>query len=171
MLRGTDETRPIDFAFDGSVHMVGERERFVFAYRRYSWEGTARWTSIPSTWLIATHSILTGYTVRGVGVTRAGNAADGYRYGGWIGTTTAGGGAELGVELETVEPIRYDATSMCYQPAAGRLVLHGAVDVEIRCAAGPSCAMPTWTRAGVPMGPITLPSWSYFMSMNCDAGS
>lgn len=169
-VRGTDETQPVDLAFDGSVRLAGTSRRSGFECGEYSWEGTTRWTSAPTTWLSGPTRVLQGRTVRGIGASRSGNGVDGYRYGGWIGTTTPDGGAELGAELETVEPIRYDATSTCRQPVAGRLVLHGAVDVDIRYVAGPSCAMPTWTRAGVAMGSIDLVQWRYYYFPTCAAG-
>ncbi len=171
-LRGTNGGESVDLAIDGTVHLIGvrERARSLIEWVQYSWEGTARWTSGSSTLLFGTGAILTGRTVRGVGVSRS-VTADGQRYEGWIGTTTPDGGAELGVEWETVEPIRAP-TSTCSEPTAGRLVLHGAVDAEIRFAPGDSCAPPTWTRAGVPMGTIRLPTWGHvFSAGTCGSGS
>lgn len=157
-LQGNDGTEAVSLGFDGTAHMSSERGR-----SEYGWDGTSRWTEVPSSWLPSTRTILLGRTVRGVSVTRAGTDAAGYTYDGWVGTTdpSRDGGTEVGALFETLEPVRFDAIPTCFQPTAGRILLHGAAEVEIRFASGASCATPTWTRDGVPMGPITLVYWGY----------
>ncbi len=121
-----------------------------------TWTGHARYTSVPSSWIPSTHGILEGTEVWGWAVAAAGDAASGRSLSGVL--LRAGAGS---AKVVTDKPLLSGAMAQgCFKPTSGQLRVVGAVDVMITFKGQGTCADPTWTRAGKPMGSLKIPFWS-----------
>jgi hypothetical protein len=153
-LKGKDDTAPVDLLFEpGCAVSVDSSDGGL----SYTWSGTSVWHQLPSAWLPTTAALLSGHAISGAQVQRSGDKQTGTELSGWISVDG------LGAQIDTPVPLKWRDIPNCLVPTEGQLRLTGSATAVVTFAPGPACAVPTWTRDGVPMGEVKPTFWGWFV--------
>lgn len=153
-IKGKEDAAPVDvqFAPGGAVNVDASEGGLS-----YTWSGTSVWHQLPTAWLPTTAALLSGHTISGAQVQRAGDKQSGAKLTGWLAVDG------LGAQFDTPTPLQWLDVPNCFVPSSGQLRLIGAATAVITFAPGPACAPPTWTRDGVPMGEVKPTFWGWLV--------